>query len=102
MKMSKACDISPRVKEIVWERDNHMCIICGSPYAMPNSHYIKRSQCGLGIPQNIATMCQRCHEEYDNGSGRYTKAIKESFRDYLMSIYPGWNEEDLKYDRWRK
>lgn len=43
-KRSKACDISPKVKKKVWERDNHCCIICGSPYAMPNAHYIKRSQ----------------------------------------------------------
>ncbi len=48
-KRSKACDISPKVKKKVWERDNHCCIICGSPYAMPNAHYIARSQGGLGI-----------------------------------------------------
>ena len=25
-KRSKACDISPKVKKKVWERDNHCCI----------------------------------------------------------------------------
>lgn len=43
-KRSKACDISQKVKKKVWERDNHRCIICGSPYAMPNAHYISRAQ----------------------------------------------------------
>lgn len=85
---TKALDISQRVKKRVWERDDYCCIICGNPQAMPNSHYIRRSQGGLGIEENVATMCINCHNEYDNGSGKYRKAIKESFRDYLMSIYP--------------
>ena len=59
-KRAKACDISKKVKDIVWERDGHRCIICGSYQAMPNSHYIRRSQGGLGIPENIVTMCSRC------------------------------------------
>ena len=42
----------------VWERDNHRCIFCGKlvPYNLANSHFIKRSQGGLGIEQNIMTM----------------------------------------------
>lgn len=43
-KRSNACNISQKVKKKVWERDNHCCIICGSPYAMPNAHYISRAQ----------------------------------------------------------
>lgn len=94
---TKALDISQRVKKRVWERDEYCCIICGNPHAMPNSHYIRRSQGGLGIEENVATMCINCHNEYDNGSGKYYEAIKESFRDYLMSIYPDWDEEKLVY-----
>ena len=29
-KRSKACEISQKVKEIVWNRDNHKCIYCDS------------------------------------------------------------------------
>ena len=63
-KRAKACDISKKVKDRVWERDGGRCIICGSPYAMPNSHYIRRSQGGLGIEENIVTMCLCCHNMY--------------------------------------
>lgn len=45
-KRSKACDISQKVKEAVWNRDNHKCIYCGryvsKTYA--NAHFVKRSQ----------------------------------------------------------
>lgn len=42
-KRSKACDISPATKKIVYARDNGRCIICGKR-GNPNSHFIKRSQ----------------------------------------------------------
>ena len=63
---TKATDISPKVKAIVWERDNKCCIICGK-LGSPNSHYISRAKGGLGIEQNIVTMCIHCHNAYDNG-----------------------------------
>jgi hypothetical protein len=97
-KRSKACDISRAVKNEAWERDGHCCIICGSPAAMPNSHYIKRSQGGLGIPKNIATMCLNCHTEYD--SGHNPERIKAKFKLYLKSCYPDWDEKELVYNKW--
>lgn len=97
-KRSKACDIPKKVKDRVWERDNHQCIICGNHQAMPNSHYIRRSQGGLGIEENIVTMCQRCHMMYDQGSDR--RAIEAYTERYLKSLYPEWNREKLIYKKW--
>ena len=97
-KMTIACDISPQVKAKVWERDNHCCIICGSPYAMPNSHYIRRSKMGKGIEQNVVTMCENCHHETDNGV--LQEEYRQATRDYLMGIYPDWNEEELIYNKY--
>lgn len=94
-KRAKACDITKKVKDRVWERDGHKCIICGSYQAMPNSHYIRRSQGGLGIEENIVTMCQRCHYMYDQGGDR--QAIATYTERYLRSKYPDWNPEKLIY-----
>ena len=100
-KRAKACDISQEVKVRVWERDKGCCIICGSPAAAPNAHYIRRSQGGLGIEQNVVTLCTGCHNEFDNGSGKYSEAIKKAVRDYLQGQYNDWSEKDLIYDKWR-
>lgn len=97
-KRAKACDIPKAVKDAVWKRDDGKCIICGSRYAFPNSHFIRRSQGGLGTTeQNIVTMCQRCHSMYDQGIDR--KAIEAYTEKYLKSIYPDWDREKLVYKK---
>ena len=96
-KRAKACDIPKSVKKIVWERDGERCIICGNPEAMPNSHYIRRSRGGLGVEQNIVSMCMCCHSMYDQGIDR--EAIATYTEKYLRSKYPNWNPDDLIYKK---
>lgn len=98
-KMSKACDISRRVKFKVWDRDGHCCIICGNPSARANAHYIRRSQGGLGIEQNVVTLCLRCHDAFDNGDQR--EEIGSMIRDYLKCCYKNWDEKKLYYDKYK-
>lgn len=96
-KRTKALDIPEKVKDRVWERDGGRCILCGSSCAMPNAHYIARSQGGLGIEENIVTLCLDCHNLYDNST--YRKQLREEIRDYLTERYPKWDEEKLKYKK---
>jgi 5-methylcytosine-specific restriction endonuclease McrA len=97
-KRAKACDISQKVKEAVWERDGGRCIICQSNRAMPNSHFIRRSQGGLGIEENIVTMCQSCHSMYDQYIDR--ENMEAYIENYLRSHYPDWDREKLVYKKW--
>lgn len=98
-KRSKACDISPSVRNEVLRRDDCKCIICGEKHNLQIAHYISRARLGLGIPQNLATMCVSCHFQYDNG--KLHNEIKEAFKDYLKEHYEDWNEETLIYKKWR-
>lgn len=99
-KMTKACKITQVVRELVYQRDNERCIICGSNQGLPNAHYIPRSQGGLGVEENIVTLCPECHRQFDNGSKR--KEYGEIIRRYLKSKYPDWNPTNLVYGRWKK
>lgn len=96
-KRTKALSIPPEVKARVWSRDRGRCVFCGSRYASPNAHFIARSQGGLGIEQNILTLCAVCHRKYDQSTGRQT--MREFFRDYLKKNYPEWDEAKLIYRR---
>ena len=94
-KVSNACDIPLKVKTKVWERDNMCCIVCGNPNATPSCHYISRKSLGLGIEQNIVTLCAKCHHNYDHTTKR--EEYREYIRNYLKSKYPDWDEKKLKY-----
>lgn len=105
-KRSKATDISKKVKDIVWERDKGCCVVCGNPYnVMPNAHYIPRSKGGLGIEQNVVTLCtefttNKCHRKYDFGTKKEREEIGLKIKNYLSSKYENWNEKDLVYKKW--
>ena len=94
-KATKQLTISRKVKEAVYRRDGGYCVLCGSPYGLPNAHYIARSQGGLGIEENVVTLCERCHWEYDQSRKR--KALREKLRAYLQNNYPDWDERKLIY-----
>ena len=96
-KRAKACDIPQAVKDKVLERDGGICVFCLSGNASPNAHYISRAHNGLGIEQNILTLCQTCHDRYDKTTDRMQ--MREFFKKYLQSKYEGWNEEYLYYKK---
>lgn len=100
-KRSKACEISQKTKEIVWNRDNHKCISCGIwvPKTFANAHFIKRSQGGLGIPENIVTLCSKCH--YEEDFGKDSKVYEYSIENYLRGYYgESWSKEKLIYKKY--
>ena len=97
-KRAKACAISPGVKRIVYDRDGGKCVYCGRP-GFPEAHFIPRSKGGLGIPENILTLCRECHDKYDHGVRLMREGMREFFEDYLKSHYPGWDEEKLIYHK---
>ena len=102
---TKATDISQKVKRAVWERDGGRCVVCGNSYnVMPNAHYIPRSRGGLGVEQNIVTLCtnlthNQCHYRYDFGRKEERQMIHDIIKRYLQSKYEDWNEDDLYYKK---
>lgn len=97
-KMTKACDVTSRVKAKVFARDRQ-CIICGSRHNLQAAHYIGRAQGGLGIEENLVMLCSQCHFEYDNGKHR--KDYGNFIAKYLGDKYQDWNKKTLIYSKWR-
>ncbi len=56
-----------------------------------------RSQGGLGIEQNVVTLCLDCHTRYDNGAGR--EQTKAEIKAYLEHCYPQWDESALIFKK---
>jgi 5-methylcytosine-specific restriction endonuclease McrA len=95
-KRAKALSIPKSVKDKVYERDNGCCVWCGSP-GLPEAHYIARSRSGLGIEENILTLCRTCHNRYDFGTAAQRQEMKRQFKLYLSGRYTGWDEGNLIY-----
>lgn len=94
---TKEVSISKKVKEEVFKRDNGKCIFCGRP-GLPECHYIKRSQNGLGIPKNIFTGCRECHNKFDDSTERENMIPKA--KKHFKNIYPDWKEEELYFHKY--
>lgn len=91
---TRACAISPAVKERVRERDKGICVFCGMQ-GLPEAHIVPRSHGGLGIEQNIVTVCRSCHNRMDDSVMRpQMVAIAEK---YMRMEYPGWEREQCIY-----
>lgn len=96
-RQTKAHEIPRKVKEAVFKRDGGACVWCAHVGA-PNAHYIARGHGGLGIEENILTLCPNCHRRYDQTTDR--EKMREYFKEYLQSKYPDWDEEKLIYKKW--
>lgn len=97
---TKALMITKETKMLVWERDNRQCIFCGKyvDWNFANSHFIKRSHGGLGIPENIMTNCYECHHLFDDTPMR--KYMIQRAEDYFKQKYPNWNKDNLVYKKY--
>lgn len=95
-KRTKALAISQEVKKRVYERDKGRCVVCGAQ-GNPDAHYISRAHGGLGIEQNIVTLCRRCHHNYDQTINREGYGV--IIAAYLRSQYPDWDPVDLIYKK---
>lgn len=106
-KRTKALSIPEEVKRAVAKRDGAggypCCIWCGKPapteyeLAYSNAHYISRGQGGLGIEENIITLCPDCHMMYDQSPMR--EKMRAWFRAHLKSKYRNWDEKNLIYKK---
>ena len=81
------------------------CIICGAPGG-PHCHIVRRSQGGMGVEQNIVTMCGPCHYAFDEGIGlkrleplglNTRDDVRRYIVDYIRGFYPDWTPERVTY-----
>jgi len=92
---TKQTDIDAKSRAAVHERDGYQCVYCGRIDKMIElAHYIGRAQGGLGIPQNLISLCVDCHRDYD-GVGR--RDMRDYLENYLRAAYQDWDENDLVY-----
>ncbi len=98
-KRTKALSIPKSVKIAVNIRDESSCILCGIHCEVEQSsaHFVPRSSGGLGIEENIVTLCNDCHRALDQSIRR--KVLLQRVRNHLDRFYPEFKDEDRKYKK---
>ena len=96
-KRTKALEIPKEVKVDVYKRDRNSCILCGHHAEEEDAcaHFIPKSRGGLGIVENVVTLCFDCHHIYDQGLNR--KKNEVYIRNYLNKHYPEFSDADRIY-----
>ena len=76
------------VREYVLYRDGHKCQHCGKSNTILNVHHIESRQTGGNSPDNLITLCKKCHKAYHNGKIQLSvKKHKTTFKaETAMSI----------------
>ncbi len=95
-RQAQAHAISEETRRAVEERDGGLCVWCKKP-GRPEAHYIPRSRGGLGIPENILTLCRQCHTAFDQGRREERDRMRGYFERYLREHYPEWNTDNVIY-----
>jgi len=85
------------VKRAVWERDGGRCVLCHRNDGQPDAHIVARSHGGLGVVENIVTLCPRCHYRYDQTPERHF--LRAQLEEYIKGFYPDWKEADVIYHK---
>jgi len=94
-KRTRALAIDRLVRNKVLDRDKGQCIVCATKRNLTIAHYINRGKGGLGIEQNLVTLCLKCHHKTDQTIER--KMYLGFIKAYLKTHYKDWNEEELYY-----
>jgi len=90
--LEKQADVIAR--EIVYRRDGHRCVKCGTEKALTPSHIRPRGKCPrlTWMTANILTMCAACHLHWWHKDP--VGAV-----DWLRFKYPGLYESLLHWER---
>ena len=108
-KRTKMLQFSKLAALNIVERDEQ-CIFCKQAFHMHSTddylyqvadimHIVNKSQGGLGIEQNGVLGCRYHHGLLDNGNKGLRSEMIQIIDDYMMELYPGWDEKDLKFKK---
>ena len=101
--MANKANMALRAK--VYRRDGYRCALCDDPRNLQIRHVVRRSQGGTDLPQNLITLCWKCHAvahgtrmpEYPDYMD--TAELCQACVEYLAELYA---EEGLLWNPWEE
>lgn len=97
------------IRRSVYRRDHYRCALCDCDSGLQIHHIVRRSQGGTDYPQNLITLCWRCHAvahgtmlpEYGH---MQPAEIAQACVEYVADLYTDfgfvWNPWEKQQQRW--
>ena len=84
-------NITAKTRKEVYRRDGYVCALCGNHDTLQIHHVIPRGQGGSDFPENLITLCSKCHAQahgIDVYPGIITaEDIEQACVEYLADMY---------------
>lgn len=96
-------------RKAVYRRDHFRCALCDSDRGLQIHHVVTRSQGGTNYPQNLVTLCWKCHavahgtimpEWPEMQPCEVAQACLEYVADYYTDLGYIWNPWEEEQQRW--
>jgi len=78
------------VREYVLYRDGHKCQHCGKANVPLEVHHIESRKTGGNRPDNLITLCDKCHSDYHKGKIKLNIKKQRGFRDAAFMSTVRW------------
>lgn len=92
-----SANISRKVRFEVYRRDGFQCALCGCHDTLQIHHAIPRGHGGSDFPDNLITLCSKCHAQAhgtDVYGGVVTQEdVEQACVEYLSDMYTGVDED---------
>ena len=96
-----SASITNALRKSVYRRDHFRCVLCDSTDGLQIHHAIPRGEGGSNSPQNLVSLCWRCHGvihggyEWHIGDRITSEEAAQLCVEYLADYYPDdrhvWN-----------
>ena len=92
----KGVSVPNDIRKMVYRRDGYQCAMCSEPGGLQIHHAVKRSQGGSDFPENLITLCWKCHAvahgmKFDN----MPEYIDESWMEqHIVEYLSDWVAEN--------
>lgn len=104
-----SANIENLIRKEVYRRDGFRCALCDDTRGLQIHHVVSRGQGGTNYPQNLITLCWRCHAvahgtrlpEYGMMQpAEVAQACVEYVADYYTDEGYIWNPWEERQQRW--
>lgn len=101
--------ISNKTRKLIYRRDHFRCALCDSDRGLQIHHVVLRSQGGTNYPQNLITLCWKCHAVVhgtmmpgyeEMGPAELAQCCVEYVADYYTDMGYIWDPWNKTMQKW--